>query len=74
MVIGDDRFPNDNYYELRYKCGDYTCEVKFCSLISGDTLQNNLRDFLRGCSWSEDCLDLIFTKDEEEDIEDEQDE
>lgn len=73
MVISEaDRFPNDNYYELKYKCGDYTCEVKFCSLIDGDTLQNKLRDFLRGCSWSEDCLDLIFTKDEE--VEDEQDE
>lgn len=57
---------DNNYYELRYKCDDYTCVVKFNSLLSGDDLRDNLKDFLRGCSWSEYCINKIFNEEDDE--------
>lgn len=72
-MVGE-RFPDDNYYQLKYKCGDYTCEVKFLSLIDGDTLVHNLRDFLAGCSWSEDCIKGILRLEDEDDIEEDNNE
>ena len=57
---------DNNYYELRYKCGDYTCVVKFNSLLSGDELRDNLKDFLKGCSWSECCINKIFNEEDYE--------
>lgn len=65
----DEKFPNNHYYELKYKCDDYTCEVKFNSLIGADELRNNLKDFLKGCSWSECCINIIFNEEDEEDDE-----
>lgn len=62
----NEQFPDNDYYELRYKCDDYTCVIKFSSLIDGDELRNNLKDFLRGCSWSEDCVKSIFNESEED--------
>ena len=70
----DEKFPNNHYYELKYKCDDYTCEVKFNSLIGTEELRNNLKDFLKGCSWSEYCVNDIFNEpddDIEEDIDEE---
>jgi len=70
----NERFPDNNYYELKYKCDDYTCVVKFNSLLGAEELRNNLKDFLKGCSWSEYCVNDIFNEpddDIEEDIDEE---
>lgn len=53
-------------YKLQYKNDDYTCTVTFRGDIAGDELRNNLKDFLKGCSWSEYCIDKIFNESEEE--------
>lgn len=59
-------------YKLEYKNNDYTCTVTFRGDIDGEELRYNLKDFLKGCSWSEHCIDQIFneTKEDEEWIED----
>lgn len=53
-------------YKLEYKNDDYTCTVTFGGEISGDELRNNLKDFLKGCSWSEYCINKIFNEQEED--------
>lgn len=75
MMIMNDQYPNDNYYELRYKCGNYESCVKFCSLIDAYELTNNLRDFLASCAWSDEQISSILrTEDDTEDIKEEEDE
>lgn len=73
MLI-DDRYPNNDYYELKYKCGNYESCVKFCSLIGGDQLVRNLRDFLAGCSWSDEQLNEILRLEDDLDTEEEDEE
>lgn len=57
-------FPDNDYYKLEYKCEDYTCVVKFNSLITADELREDLKDFLRACSWSEYCIKDIFNEED----------
>ena len=65
-MIMKDQYPNDNFYELRYKCGNYETTVKFCSLIDAYELTNNLRDFLAGCAWHDDQISSILRLEEDE--------
>ena len=77
MMIVDNQYPNDNYYELKYKSGDYEVVVKFNSMLAGDTLTENLRDFLASCSWRDNQIKDILRVDDEgyyEHIEEEEDE
>lgn len=69
MMIVDNQYPNDNYYELKYKSGDYEVVVKFNSLLAGDTLTENLRNFLASCSWQDDQIKNILRVDDEGDYE-----
>lgn len=78
-----DGYPNDNFYELRYKCGDYETTTKFNSMINAYDLTRNLQGFLASCSWSDDQVkeilridedDVEFDKEEEEDDEEDNDE
>jgi len=62
----------EKFYELRYKFDNYTCVVKFSAMIDGEELRDNLKDFLSGCSWSDDCIKQIFNE-IDEDCEDEED-
>ena len=57
---------DNNYYELCYKYDDYTCVVRFNSLLSGNELRDNLKDFLKGCGWSEYCINKIFNEEDNE--------
>lgn len=74
MMLMDDRYPNNDYYELKYKCGNYEIVAKFCSLIDGETLTRNLRDFLAGCAWSDEQLNTILRLEDDFDTKEEEDE
>lgn len=41
------------YYKLCYVDGEHTVVHKFSADIDITTLANNLKDFLKGCSWYE---------------------
>lgn len=69
-----DGYPNDNYYELKYKCGNYETTTKFNSMIDAYELMRNLQGFLASCSWSDDQVRSILRIDEDEVIEEEEDE
>lgn len=73
-MIMNDQYPNDNYYELKYKCGDYESCVKFCSLIDGEELIRNLRDFLASCAWLDEQINEILKLEDDYDREEEEDE
>ena len=48
---------NENYrYKLQYVCDDKTVTHEFSADIGADALADNIRDFLCGCSWSENVL------------------
>lgn len=53
---------NDHFYRLEYQYGDYSCTIKFNGDIGGDELKANLKDFLRGCSWTQSTVDKIFNE------------
>ena len=58
------------YYELKYVNGDESLTFKFPASIDVWDLTLKLRDFLCGCSWSEDVVKSILRL-EDEDKEDE---
>lgn len=58
---------NDHYYELKYRIKDYSCVVRFNGDIGGEELKANLKDFLRGCSWTQSTVDRIFNEGETND-------
>lgn len=66
MWQSTDEYPNDNFYELRYKCGNYETVTKFNSLIDAHELTRNLQGFLASCSWQEDQIKDILKLDEDE--------
>lgn len=51
---------NDYYYELTYVYNDKKTTVRFNADVSGEKLIDNLKDFLKGCGWSEDNLKSMF--------------
>lgn len=69
-----DGYPNDNFYELRYKCGNYETITKFNSMIDTYELTNNLRGFLASCTWDDDQIKSILRLDEDDVVEVEDDE
>lgn len=48
------------YYELKYVCEDAELTYKFSAELDIDTLADHLKDFLRGCSWSEKLTDELI--------------
>ena len=54
----------DYYYELKHINGDEILMYKFPADIDVYALQAYLRDFLRGCSWTDKVLDKLFRGDE----------
>lgn len=50
----------DNYYELRYKYDDREVVHKFSAEIDLPTLADNLKDFLRGCSWLDGSVEELI--------------
>lgn len=50
----------DNYYELRYKYKDVEVVHKFSSEIDLPTLADNLKYFLKGCSWTTNAVDELI--------------
>ena len=57
---------NEYYYKLQYVDGDKVVTHQFPADIGGYELMNNLRDFLCGCSWTEDSVKEILNIGEEE--------
>lgn len=55
---------NDYYYELTYVYNDKKTTVRFNADVSGEKLIDNLKDFLKGCGWSEDNLKSMFNDEE----------
>lgn len=55
-----DETANDYYYELKYVDGQHTVTHRFSAQIDMTTLADNLKDFLRGCSWLESQVDKII--------------
>lgn len=52
----------DNYrYKLQYIYDDVTVTHEFGANIDTEELVYRLRDFLLGCSWSEDTINEMFT-------------
>lgn len=51
----------DNYYyELKYVDGDHTVIHRFPADIDLTRLADNLKDFLKGCSWYEKQVDGLI--------------
>lgn len=51
----------DNYYyELKYVDGDHTVIHRFPADIDLTRLADNLKDFLKGCSWYEKQVDKLI--------------
>lgn len=45
------------YYELKYINNDCEVVMKFDASIDADDLRDNLRNFLKGCSWGSEVVD-----------------
>lgn len=52
----------DNYYELKYKCGNTEVVHKICEDITSEEMYYFLREFLLGCSWQPETVDKIVGK------------
>ena len=52
----DDKY----YYELKYVDGDHTVIHRFPADIDLTRLADNLKDFLKGCSWYEKQVDELI--------------
>lgn len=51
----------DNYYyELKYVDGDHEVIHRFPAEIDKTTLADNLKDFLKGCSWYEEQVNELI--------------
>lgn len=55
------------YYELKYVNGEETVIHKFSADTDVYELGFKLRDFLRGCNWTDNLVNSILKSDEEED-------
>ena len=62
----NNQYPNDNYYELKYKCGNYETVTKFHSMIDAYELMKNLEYFLSSCSWDKYQIKDILRIDEDD--------
>ena len=51
---------NDYYYELKHINKDEILTYKFPADIDIYKLEEYLKDFLRGCSWTDSTLNSIF--------------
>lgn len=51
---------NNYYYEFKYVDGEHTIWHKFPADIDMDKLADYLKDFLKGCSWSEEQVDELI--------------
>lgn len=47
-------------YRLTYIDGDYEVTHTFSAFCTGNEMRDNLRHFLRACSWSDNAVDLIL--------------
>ena len=48
------------YYELKYVDGDHEVIHRFPAEIDITTLADNLKDFLKGCSWYEKQVNKLI--------------
>lgn len=48
------------YYELKYVDGDHEVIHRFPAEIDKTTLADNLKDFLKGCSWYEEQVNELI--------------
>lgn len=50
----------DYYYELKYVYGSHEIVHKFPANIDLPTLADYLKDFLKGCSWTEEQVNRLI--------------
>jgi len=49
-----------DYYEFKYTYGDISMVYKFSSDIGITELADNLKYFLKGCSWTEEQVEELI--------------